>query len=272
MQAMAQDPGRGRHRDQPREDRSPSCGCDVDRAARQRPGRAGAASSARRCARRWRARWRRSIEDAAGDSHDVRVRLRADQRRYADDLLRADRAHRQGRRQQGQDAGAAARGGDGRAGHRPVDHPPQGPACARCASRANPDGRVLGEITRRHRGRGAKLDLPPGYDIVARRRRRGAEGHVREHVPGALPGRRLHLPDPGLAVRLVHPAASRSCCRCRCRSWAWPWPCSLTARHAEHHEHDRPHHADGPRDQERDPARGLHEPGARARAWRGTRR
>ena len=36
-----------------------------------------------------------------------------------------------------------------------------------------------------------------------------------------------------------------------------------TSRHAEHHEHDRPHHAHGPGHQERDPARGLHEPGAR---------
>ena len=49
-----------------------------------------------------------TIEDAAGDSHDVRVRLRADQRRYADDLLALRVPDRQGRRQRGQDPGAAA--------------------------------------------------------------------------------------------------------------------------------------------------------------------
>ena len=69
-----------------------------------------------------------TIEDAAGDSHDVRVRLRADQRRYADDLL--------GLRvptDKDDDRGdkilvPLARGGEGDAGERAVDDPPQGPA------------------------------------------------------------------------------------------------------------------------------------------------
>ena len=69
-----------------------------------------------------------TIEDAAGDSHDVRVRLRSDQRRYGDDLLglrvptdKDDRARRQ-------DPRPPRGGGAGDSGERPVDHPPQGPA------------------------------------------------------------------------------------------------------------------------------------------------
>ena len=38
-------------------------------------------------------------------------------------------------------------------------------------------------------------------------------------------------------------------------------------RHDQHHVAHRPHHADGPRHQERHPARRLHEGAARARAW-----
>ena len=69
-----------------------------------------------------------TIEDAAGDSHDVRVRLRADQRRYADDLLAlrvpTDKDDDRGDKilvPLSEVATAVPSSG-------PVHHPPQGPA------------------------------------------------------------------------------------------------------------------------------------------------
>jgi HAE1 family hydrophobic/amphiphilic exporter-1 len=105
------------------------------------------------------------IEDAAGDSHDVRVRLRADQRRFADDLLvltvptdkddeNKDKLLVPLREMAGAEPGT-------------------GPSTIRRKDlvrevrvSANPDGRSLGEIAADIEAAVAGLDIPPGYDIL----------------------------------------------------------------------------------------------------------
>ena len=204
-----EDAGRRRHRDAASRRRSPSCSVRVDRERASDLGvPAGVIGTTLRAAVAGEVA--SVIEDATGDSHDVRVRLRADQRRYARGPAGADRAHRQGRRE------------------------PATSCSCRCASwRTAEPGTGPSTIRRKDlRARGARLRQPrrplrwarsaptsrppvarprrcrPATTSVHRRRRRRAEGHVREHDAGAVPGRRLHLPDPGLAVRLV-PAAAR---------------------------------------------------------------
>jgi HAE1 family hydrophobic/amphiphilic exporter-1 len=105
------------------------------------------------------------IEDADGESHDVRVRLKADQRRYAEDLLRltvpTDKDDANGdkllvplREMARAEAGT-------------------GPSTIRRKNlvrevrvSANPDGRSLGEITADINRAIAALDVPPGYDLL----------------------------------------------------------------------------------------------------------
>jgi hydrophobic/amphiphilic exporter-1 (mainly G- bacteria), HAE1 family len=105
------------------------------------------------------------IEDEAGDSHDVRVRLRPDQRRYADDLLRLNVP--------------SEREND--------DHdkvlvplrevasvdPGSGPSTIRRKDlqrevrvSANPDGRALGDITADIENAAKAIKLQPGYDLL----------------------------------------------------------------------------------------------------------
>jgi HAE1 family hydrophobic/amphiphilic exporter-1 len=106
-----------------------------------------------------------TVEDAAGDSHDVRVRLRPDQRRFAADLLaltvptdkdddRGDKVLVPLRELATVDAGT-------------------GPSTIRRKDlqrevriSASPDGRSLGEIAGEIEAAAAALDLPPGYDIL----------------------------------------------------------------------------------------------------------
>jgi HAE1 family hydrophobic/amphiphilic exporter-1 len=106
-----------------------------------------------------------TVEDAAGDSHDVRVRLRADQRRFADDLLALTVPN-----DRDDPAGdktlitlrevAAAETGMGPSTIRRKDLQRE------VRVSANPDGRSLGEITGDIEAAAARLSLPPGYDIV----------------------------------------------------------------------------------------------------------
>jgi HAE1 family hydrophobic/amphiphilic exporter-1 len=106
-----------------------------------------------------------SVEDAAGDSHDVRVRLRPDQRRFAEDLLALTVPN-----DRDDPAGdktlitlrevAAAEAGTGPSTIRRKDLQRE------VRVSANPDGRSLGEITADIEAAAAKLRLPPGYDIV----------------------------------------------------------------------------------------------------------
>ncbi|HVR71988.1 MAG TPA: efflux RND transporter permease subunit [Vicinamibacteria bacterium] len=106
-----------------------------------------------------------TVEDAAGDSHDVRVRLRPDQRRFAADLLaltvptdkdddRGDKVLVPLREVATVDVGT-------------------GPSTIRRKDlqrevriSASTDGRSLGEITGEIESAAAALRLPPGYDIL----------------------------------------------------------------------------------------------------------
>ncbi len=106
-----------------------------------------------------------SIEDQVGDRHDVRVRLRADQRRYADDLLAlavpTDKDDANGDKFLVPLREAASA------------EPGSGPSTIRRKDlqrevriSANPDGRSLGDITADIEKAAAAIQLPPGYDIV----------------------------------------------------------------------------------------------------------
>ena len=107
-----------------------------------------------------------TIEDAKGDSWDVRVRLRADQRRFADDLLALTVPNDK------DDA-------DGDKILVPLREvaraqPGSGPSTIRRKDlqrevrvSANPDGRALGDIVADIERVQAGLVLPPGYDFVS---------------------------------------------------------------------------------------------------------
>ena len=105
------------------------------------------------------------IEDADGESHDVRVRLRADQRRYAEDLLEltvpTDKDDANGDKLL-VPLREMARAETG-----------TGPSTIRRKNlvrevrvSANPDGRSLGEIGVDISRAQESLQLPPGYDFV----------------------------------------------------------------------------------------------------------
>ena len=200
------------------------------------------------------------IEDKDGESHDVRVRLRADQRRYSDDLLvltvptdkdddNKDKLLVPVREL------ATAEVGSGPSTIRRKD------LVREVRVSANPDGRSLGEITADIETAAAKLDLPPGYDLQFGGDAEELKVMFENMMQALFLADRLHLPDPGLAVRLVHPALLDHALPAFVPRGRGPGP-PHDRRHPEHHEHDRTHHADGPRDQERDPPRGLHEPRA----------
>jgi HAE1 family hydrophobic/amphiphilic exporter-1 len=105
------------------------------------------------------------IEDAAGDSHDVRVRLRADQRRFADDLLAltvpTDTDDARGDKiLVPLSEIAKAEAGSGPSTIRRKDLQRE------VRISANPGGRNLEDVTREIGAAAAKLRLDPGYDIV----------------------------------------------------------------------------------------------------------
>jgi HAE1 family hydrophobic/amphiphilic exporter-1 len=107
-----------------------------------------------------------TIQDSIGDNHNVRVRLRADQRRFADDLeklmVATDKDDEHGDkilRPLSEVAGV---------------YPGTGPSSIRRRDlvrevrvSANTDGRPLQELSNDINAAGARLKLPPGYDIVA---------------------------------------------------------------------------------------------------------
>jgi HAE1 family hydrophobic/amphiphilic exporter-1 len=106
-----------------------------------------------------------TIEDAAGDTHDVRVRLRADQRRFAEDLLAlrvpTDKDDEHGDKilvPLGEVATAV---------------PASGPSTIRRKDlqrevriSAMNSGRSLGEAAADIERAAADLELPPGYDVM----------------------------------------------------------------------------------------------------------
>jgi hydrophobic/amphiphilic exporter-1 (mainly G- bacteria), HAE1 family len=106
-----------------------------------------------------------TVEDSAGDSHDVRVRLRADQRRYSDDLLAlrvpTDKDDARG------DKILVPLGEVARA------LPASGPSTIRRKDLQREvrisgmnDGRSLGEVAADIERAGSALELPPGYDVL----------------------------------------------------------------------------------------------------------
>ena len=105
------------------------------------------------------------IEDALGESHDVRVRLQADQRRFSEDLLDLTVAT------DNDDADgdkilvplrevAAAQPGTGPSTIRRKDLQRE------VRIEANTDGRSLGEIAADIEAAAGKIELPPGYDFI----------------------------------------------------------------------------------------------------------
>jgi HAE1 family hydrophobic/amphiphilic exporter-1 len=108
------------------------------------------------------------VEDVAGDSHDVRVRLRPDQRRFAEDLLaltvtsdRDDPTGKDGEKTQVMlREVASADVGTGPSTIRRKDLQRE------VRISANPDGRSLGEISADIETAAAALSLKPGYDVV----------------------------------------------------------------------------------------------------------
>jgi HAE1 family hydrophobic/amphiphilic exporter-1 len=107
-----------------------------------------------------------TIEDAAGDSHDVRVRLRADQRRYAEDLLAlrvpTDKDDAFGDKilvPLSEVATATPASGPSTIRHMDLQREVR-------LSAANSDrsvGEVMGDVTKAI----SRLNLPPGYDVAA---------------------------------------------------------------------------------------------------------
>ncbi len=193
-----------------------------------------------------------------GQNYEVNVQLPKDSRRLAADLgnLYLSTTKR-GPRRRGAD-GPAAAGRRDRRDDVAADHQAPGAAAARRAVRQRRGAPFGG----REQGR---AEDHQGVDAAARlpvRRRRPGEEHGGS-VPGgacrAGPRRDLHLPDPRLAVRELHAAVRdhgvAAVLADRRVSRAAP------DRHdAQSVLDDRLHHADGPGDEERDPARRLRQP------------
>jgi HAE1 family hydrophobic/amphiphilic exporter-1 len=106
-----------------------------------------------------------TIEDAAGDTHDVRVRLRPDQRRYADDLLAlrvpTDKDDAFGDKilvPLGQVASAVPASGPSTIRRKDLQREVR-------ISAAN-SGRSLGEVAADIEAAAAAMKLPPGYDVM----------------------------------------------------------------------------------------------------------
>ena len=107
-----------------------------------------------------------TIQDSIGDNHDVRVRLRADQRRYAEDLARLTVAT-----DKDDDNGDKIL--------KPLSeiatvYPGTGPSSIRRRDlvrevrvSANTDGRPLQELSNDINAAAAKLTMSPGYDVIA---------------------------------------------------------------------------------------------------------
>jgi HAE1 family hydrophobic/amphiphilic exporter-1 len=107
-----------------------------------------------------------TIQDSIGDNHNVRVRLRADQRRFAEDLARlsvlTDKDDANG------DKILAP------LGEVATVYPATGPSSIRRRDlvrevriSANTDGRPLQELSNDITAAAARMSLPPGYDVVA---------------------------------------------------------------------------------------------------------
>ncbi len=107
-----------------------------------------------------------TIQDSIGDNHDVRVRLRADQRRYAEDLSQLT-------------VPTDKDDDNGDKILKPLSeiatvYPGTGPSSIRRRDlvrevrvSANTDGRPLQELSNDINAAAARLSMPPGYDVIA---------------------------------------------------------------------------------------------------------
>jgi HAE1 family hydrophobic/amphiphilic exporter-1 len=201
-------------------------------------------------------------EDPNGLSHDVVVRMAPESRESRNDLLRTPVATSQVDPRTGamvmvplsQVATLAADGAPAQIDRQKLE---------RVASiEGNFQGRPLTDITRDIETRLKAMKLPPGYCVRLRRRagRLRRDGGLHERVP--VDGGHLPLHHPRQPVRQL-PHAARDHAVTAAVAGGRDECARADARIAQHHEHDRHHHADGPGDEERDPARGLREPGAR---------
>ena len=125
---------------------------------------------------------------------------------------------------------------------------------------ANTDGRPLQEVSNEIMAAAAEIELPAGYDIVA--------GGDTEELVNMFTSMFEALTLAVIFIYLI--LASQFGSFTHPLAIMLSLPLSLVGvaitllpdgRHAQHHEHDRPDHADGARHEERHPARGLHQPG-----------
>ncbi|PYP31714.1 MAG: hypothetical protein DMD49_07545 [Gemmatimonadetes bacterium] len=126
----------------------------------------------------------------------------------------------------------------------------------------NYQGRPLTDVTRDIQTRLAKLQLPPGYRFEQGGEQKEGlrrDGGIYSRVVDA--GGRVHLPDSGVAVREL-PATARDHAVAPPVAGRGDARADVHARHVQHHEHDRRHHADGARDEERNSARRFREQSA----------
>ncbi len=163
-----------------------------------------------------------TIEDAAGDTHDVRVRLRPTSAASPTTCWRC--ACRPTRTTRSGDKILVPLGEVAKA------IPASGPSTIRRKdlqrevriSAAN-DGRSLGERPGRHHACRGGPEAASGLRHRGRRRRRAARRDEQQHDADPDAGRDLHLPDPGLAVRALpaplrdHALPAAVARRCRAR-------------------------------------------------------
>ena len=128
--------------------------------------------------------------------------------------------------------------------------------------------RPVGDVSAEIEAGIAKIPLPPGYRLSMG----GAAADIEETTGQASVALVLAVIFIYMILAsqfaVVHCSRSPSWPRCRCR-WS---ACCRTPSHGLHAQHvldHRLHHADGARDEECDPARGLRQPGRRARARTG---
>ena len=190
----------------------------------------------------------------------ILVRLRADQRRFGNDLERL----------------SIATDKDDEHGDkilRPLSevanvYPGTGPSSIRRRDlvrevrvSANTDGRPLQELSNDINAASARLNLPSGYDIVAGGDTEELEIMFRNMFQALFLAVIFIYLILASQFGIVHASAGdhavAAALACRRGGDA-----VLHPRHAEHHEHDWPDHAHGTRDEKRDPARRFCQPGA----------
>ena len=206
-----------------------------------------------------------------GQNYEVNVQLPQDRRQLASDLGNLYLTTGKTRtRRRGAD-GAAAPGRRNRRDDEPADHQAPGAAAARRALRQRRRAAVRRRQRRRGRRSSRRSPLPPGYRFDVGGQAKDQAGVVPGGDGRARPRGDLHLPDPRVAVRELHAADRDHGVAAAVADRRVPR--AAADRHdAQPVLDDRLHHADGPRDQERDPARRLRQPRAARRRERCTTR